>query len=305
MYELVQVGSNSYYIQCPAKIGLYVRDSGEAYLIDSGNDKDAGKKAKRHLDANGWTLKGILNTHYHADHTGGNQYLQKQTGCKVFGPEMEAAFVRWPILEPAFLYGACPGKELQHKFLMAQPTEQVCTFHDPEFPSEITVLDLPGHSIQQVGYKTPDGTVFLADCLASEASLQKYALSYLYDVQAYLDTLDKVAGLEGKWFIPSHGDAAEQIAPLAKRNQDVVLRNGEELVSICMEPMMFEQILQQVFLNHSMTMTAEQYVLIGSTVRSYLTWLKARGRLETSFSDGRMLWQAISSPLSRGGVVKE
>ena len=39
MYELVQVGNRSYYINCPAKIGVYLADEHNVYLIDSGNDK--------------------------------------------------------------------------------------------------------------------------------------------------------------------------------------------------------------------------------------------------------------------------
>lgn len=40
MYELVQVSEKCYYINCPAKIGIYVADAERVYLIDSGNDKD-------------------------------------------------------------------------------------------------------------------------------------------------------------------------------------------------------------------------------------------------------------------------
>ena len=43
MYELVQVSENCYYIQSPAKIGLVKLSETEVCLIDSGNDKDAGK----------------------------------------------------------------------------------------------------------------------------------------------------------------------------------------------------------------------------------------------------------------------
>ena len=44
MYELIQAAENSYYIQSPAKIGLIKVSDTEVCLIDSGNDKDAGKK---------------------------------------------------------------------------------------------------------------------------------------------------------------------------------------------------------------------------------------------------------------------
>ena len=73
MYELIQVSESCYYIQSPAKIGLVKTGEDRVVLIDSGNDKDAGKKIRKHLDANGWTLEAIFNTHSHADHLGGNQ----------------------------------------------------------------------------------------------------------------------------------------------------------------------------------------------------------------------------------------
>jgi len=38
MYELKQVGPQTYYINCPAKIGVYVRSEYEVCFIDSGND---------------------------------------------------------------------------------------------------------------------------------------------------------------------------------------------------------------------------------------------------------------------------
>ena len=47
MYELIKVGEQSYYIESPAKIGVYVENGTEAYLIDSGNDKELEGKSDR------------------------------------------------------------------------------------------------------------------------------------------------------------------------------------------------------------------------------------------------------------------
>lgn len=76
MYELIQAGERTYYIECPAKMGLFNINDEEVCLIDSGNDKDAAKKALRIIEGQGWKLKMVINTHFHADHIGGNQLLQ-------------------------------------------------------------------------------------------------------------------------------------------------------------------------------------------------------------------------------------
>ena len=120
MYELIQVSGGSYYVQSPAKAGLVRLNDTDVCLIDSGSDKDAGRKVRQILDRNGWTLKAIYNTHAHADHIGGNRYLQGQTGCRIYAPGIDCAFTRHPILEPSLLYGGYPPKDLRHKFLMAQ-----------------------------------------------------------------------------------------------------------------------------------------------------------------------------------------
>ncbi|MEG1684314.1 MAG: MBL fold metallo-hydrolase, partial [Oscillospiraceae bacterium] len=180
MFEWMQAGEHSYYINSPAKIGVYHDDS-QTILIDSGNDKDAGRKIRQLLDQRQWTLTAIVNTHSNADHIGGNAYLQRQTGCKIFAPGIEAAFTRAPILEPSFLYGGYPPQALRHKFLMAQPSDAL-DFSHPDFPKVLEPIPLPGHFFDMVGLRVPDGTVFLADCLSSAATLEKYQFSFIYDV---------------------------------------------------------------------------------------------------------------------------
>ncbi len=290
MYELIQVLGNSYYIQSPAKIGLVRLMEDEVCLIDSGNDKDAGRKVRQILDANGWKLRAIYNTHSNADHIGGNRYLQGQTGCKIYAPGIECDFTRHPILEPAFLYGGYPCRDLRHKFLMAQ--ESGAEYLTAEaLPEGFELIELPGHFFDMAGFRTPDDVVYLADCLSSRETLEKYRIGFLYDVAAYLSTLEMVKGLSAKMFVPAHAAATEDIAPLAQYNIDQVERIGETIVGLCGEPICFEHILQKLFAAYELTMSFEQYALVGSTVRSYLSWLKDAGRLNAGFADNMLLWE--------------
>ena len=292
MYELVQVGEKCYYINCPAKIGVYVADKDNVYLIDSGNDKDAGRKVRQILEKNGWHLAAILNTHSNADHIGGNKYLQGQTGCKIYSGGIEAAFTKYPVLEPSFLYGGYPCKGLRHKFLMAQESD-VTGFSDESFPKGIEVIPLPGHFFDMVGFRMPEGVVFLADCISSRETLDKYAVSFIYDVGAYLETLDMVEGMEAAMFVPAHAEASADIKELVRYNRDKVHEVAEKILSICQEPVCFEQILQEVFKSYGLAINFEQYVLVGSTVRSYLSWLKDTEKLSAEFQDSMLLWQRV------------
>ena len=287
MYELIQAAEHTYYIESPAKIGL-VQTGDTVALIDSGSDKEAGRKVRQHLDARGLKLSAIYNTHSNADHIGGNQYLQRQTGCAVYAPGVEAAFTRDPILEPSFLYGGCPPKPLRHKFLLAQPSDVQAL--DPK-ACPLEVIPLPGHFFDMVGYRTEDDVVFLADCLSSRETLEKYRVSFIYDVAAYLDTLDRVAAMEAALFVPAHAAATEDIAPLARYNRDQVYAVAEDLLDLLAEPLAFEEVLRRLFRRYHLTMDFQQYVLVGSTVKSYLAWLLDGGRVTAAFDDCRLLWR--------------
>ena len=290
MYELISITEKSCYIQSPAKIGLVRLDDERVCLIDSGNDKDAGRKVRQLLDARGWKLTAIYNTHSNADHIGGNRYLQGQTGCKVYAPGIEAAFTRYPVLEPSFLYGGYPCRDLRHKFLMAQESG-VEELTREVLPEGFELIPLPGHFFDMVGFRTPDDVVYLADCLSSRETLDKYQIGFIYDVAAYLDTLERVKSLRARMFVPAHAPASEEIAQLAQDNIDKVWEIAGRILSLCWEPRSFEEVLRRLFADYQLTMDFQQYVLVGSTVRSYLSWLKDRGELEAAFDDNRLLWR--------------
>src|SRR4051812_15807972 len=59
----------------------------ETFVIDPAE----AKPVLDFLANNDRKLTGILNTHHHWDHTGGNKELKEKTGCKIYGPSVESA----------------------------------------------------------------------------------------------------------------------------------------------------------------------------------------------------------------------
>lgn len=94
-------------------------------------------------------------------------------------------------------------------------------------------------------------------------------------------------------FVPAHAEAGRDMKELVQYNREKVYEVSEFLEEICREALTFETILQKVFDRYRLTMTFEQYVLVGSTVRSYLSWLKDKGRLSLDFTDNLLRWKSV------------
>lgn len=291
MYELIKVTENSYYVDCPAKTGIYV-ENGVAIIIDTGGDKDAGKKVLKHIDANGWTVKAIINTHSNADHIGGNKVIMDRLGVPAYTTRAEGAINEMPILEPTILYGAYPWKDLRHKQLMAKPTPYT-DIDEMDMPEGMEYFRLPGHFIDMIGIKTPDDVYFMADCVSTPEILNKYHVGFIYDVKAYLETLDMIEGLEGKAFVPAHAPICEDMKELARVNREKVLEIADLVLDICKERTSVEDIISKVFDHYELDMNAAQYVLVGSTVKSYLSYLADAGKIACDFEGNKLNWFAV------------
>jgi hydroxyacylglutathione hydrolase len=94
------------------------------------------------LDARGWRLTHILNTHHHADHVGGNLALKQATGCTIVGPRADRDRI--------------PGIEVEvgdgDRYALGAETAEV--------------LDVPGHTRGHIAYFFADSrALFCGDTL--------------------------------------------------------------------------------------------------------------------------------------------
>lgn len=94
------------------------------------------------LEARGWRLTHILNTHHHHDHAGGNRALKERTGCTIVGPGRDASRI--------------PGIDVR----VAEGDRYMLGSH------AVDVLETPGHTTGHIVYHLPDdGVAFVGDTL--------------------------------------------------------------------------------------------------------------------------------------------
>lgn len=289
--ELVKVGEKTYYIKNATNIGIYKIDDNNVYLIDTGNDKDAGKKILKIIDEQGWNVKGIINTHSNADHIGGNKVIQDRTNCDIYAYNIEKSFTEFPILESSFLYGGYPFKDIRNKFLLAK--ESVVTSIENNLPNGLEYFTLKGHFFDMIGIKTSDNVYFLADSLFSEETITKYHLFFIYDVKEFLNTLDYLKNLKDSLYIPSHCEATNDISSLIELNRNKVNEIMNKIYNVCEKEMTFDEVLKYIFDDYNLVMNANQYVLVGSTIRSYLSYLYDENKLCYEFKDNKMVWKQV------------
>jgi hydroxyacylglutathione hydrolase len=117
---------------------LHDTDSHETVCIDT---PDAAEYLHQ-ADAKGWRITQIWNTHWHPDHTGGNEAIKEATGCSVTAPAGDAAKI------------AAVDRAVSHG-------DQVFIGNH-----NAQVLDVSGHTMGHIAYHLPDaGIAFVGDSL--------------------------------------------------------------------------------------------------------------------------------------------
>ena len=292
MRELIKLGQQSYYIKGFTNTGVYRQSENEVYVIDPGTDENEGREIEEVLQKRGWKLKGILCTHCHSDHTGANAYLQGVHSCPVFAYGIEAVFINNSILDPMVACGGYPIDDIMGSNIYAESCICFDTEH-AEFPKKIEVVELPGHSMEHVGYRLPDGTFFVGDTLIESRIIRKYPLSYIYNPEDVLKTLENMKSMEASVFAPAHAEPVTDISELIEANTENIYEVSGMVLDLCETPADMEEIANGIFNRCGVKMNCEKYILIMGIVRTYICWLKKRGRLECLVQDNRLLWRAV------------
>ena len=286
--ELKQIGPKTFCIEHDTNIGIHFTDDGRMYLIDTGSKGD-GEKIDEILSREGWVPSCIINTHTHIDHIGGNEFLMRKYGIPAYCTDYDMAFAHYSELEAAYMNGGYPAEKLRTIF--AHPGMIGFRSIEKGTPDGIDWTYLPGHSFGMIGIRTSDNIWFLGDSYLSRSFLKQYTFGFIYNVEAYIDTLKKLKEFKGALFVPSHGILETDIVPSLEQNLRSVAEMCSMICETCREYRGQDEILQQMYERLRMHARPAQHALLSSTVKSYLTYLQDRNKLECRFVDNIMKWR--------------
>jgi len=297
--EMKKISERVYYIPNPANIGVVKDGEKSAILIDSGLDDDTGKKVLRLLEENGLVPKAIINTHSHADHCGGNKYIKEKTGARIYAPEVESAIIQYPSLEPLYLFsGANPLKDLQNKFLMAQPSNVDYVIKKGErklrFDEiELGIVPLPGHAPNQIGVEA-DEVLFCTDSLFSEDVIKRHKIPFYADIDRTRETLKFLRDSQYKFYVPSHAEPRESLTELVDANLEAIEGVERYILEGFHGRKTTEQILKETCDHYQLKMKGtQQYYLMNTAVMAYLSSLHGRGKLKADVRDNSLFWDKV------------
>ena len=283
----------------PSAVNSFVVEDGHggALLVDTGLDDSQARKLLRALEETGLTPVAILNTHSHADHHGGNTFILKRfPELPVYAPPVESAIINDPMLEPLYLFGACPPPELRTKFLLAPPSPAQPIRSGVQRLGGVTVelIDVPGHAVQMHTVRVGD-VLYAADALNGPDNLHKHPLIFCVDSVQQKASARKLGELDGiRVVLPGHGEPAADLRALAEvnvekygqttRNALEAVRQGEATI---------DELLARVCNDLNIQMSnAPSVVLNRSVISAHLVELQQAGQVTQAVKDNRLLFQA-------------
>lgn len=295
--ELLTLSDGIHYLPGAVNVGVVETGTGGCILIDSGADKDHAKRILKACRARTLEPVAIINTHSHADHYGGNAYLQEVLGIPAYSPIFEEAILRYPILEPITLWGgARPPVALQNKWLLAPAsgTKILNEAGQREIAGvTLELLDVSGHAHIQFAVRVRE-VLFAADAVFGAAILQKYPLQFMVDAQHVREAIEVVRLNAATIVLPGHGEPTSDVDALCDANLAAVDRASSAVLLACGEPATLPEVIERVCAMLEVTITdLTRYVLNQTAVLAHLTDLEERELVRLEVIRNRLVWSAV------------
>lgn len=304
---VINISDCIYYISGPTNIGIIEERLSDTksnlYMIDSGCNTEDGKRIfteiTEYFSQKDITIKAIINTHSHADHCGANNYIQQKTNCEIWITENEQGSLINPFLQPIISWGGNPLPEINSSYYVAEKTVPNKIINTNEKLTlnngiKLSFINLPGHYFEMIGILCENDNkkvLFASDGIFGRKNIGKYWIPFLYDVKEFKNSLDTISSLNADFCIPGHGEPTSQIEETVELNKIAIISNEQCILeALKHKNQTQEDILKYVADKNEINLHIAQYMLIGCTIKAYLTFLYNEGKISYHIKENKMYW---------------
>jgi glyoxylase-like metal-dependent hydrolase (beta-lactamase superfamily II) len=297
--RLINIKGNTFYIKGGTNTGIYIFEDKSALIIDPGLIGIRAKHIIRDLEKEEIKVKWIINTHEHNDHYGaGFQFTDKYKDIINMSSRYSKLYIDNPILFSSYIMGGNTN-EFLNDILINKNMKKINIDKIVE-PGRVIInndyvdiIDLKGHTLGSIGVLTKDKVFFIGDTLIGEELLSKFDLLFLFDIEAYLKSLNMLKQIDFDYTVLGHGKRVlnrYETLELVRKHELCVEKYLNQVRELIKEPKSLESILKSLLNYNKLSYNYKEYHFFKSTVVCMISYLTKLGEINYNLKDGDVLY---------------
>jgi hypothetical protein len=117
----------------------------------------------------------------------------------------------------------------------------------------------------------------------------------IYDVKGYLETLNFLKTLDGNIIVPSHAPVTTEISDLVEYNKKQIYTLMDLIVDYLDKERTVEDVTAYIFNYYDLKISYNKYMIITSTIKSYLSYLSNERRIKNYFKNNKLVFISIEA----------
>ncbi|MGL4797673.1 MAG: MBL fold metallo-hydrolase [Paraclostridium sp.] len=297
--KLTHIKGNTYYIRGGTNTGVYVCENKDAVVIDPGLPGFRIKNMIKVFNEEKLNVKWIINTHEHDDHYGAtNQLKEEYTKAITMSTEIAKVYIEKPQLFATYIIGGKTNKFMNDK--LRNNNEHIVkidiTLNQGTLnvgDSNIEIMDLKGHTEGSIGIYTKDKVLFVGDSLIGANILNKFDLLFLFNVEEYIETLDKIKNIDFEYVVLGHGKEIlnrHSAMECIDYHEKIINKYLHQIRGLLKKYSTLEVVLKSIINNNNLSCNYKEYHFFKSTVVSMISYLIKLNEVDYVIDNGELLY---------------
>ncbi|NLC93158.1 MAG: hypothetical protein GX677_06835, partial [Treponema sp.] len=140
--------------------------------------------------------------------------------------------------------------------------------------------------------------LFAADSIFERKEIAKYSIPFMLNPDKFVSSRDKICSIPNVLLcVPGHGNLINNnVYETAELDKIAILETEISIEKILQkESLSTENLIKRILDNNEISANLTQYCLISSTIKSFLSCMHNRKKVNYCIRENKIVWEAIKS----------